>query len=809
MADNSIAESVNGCLELFHKTAPLQNPGPEASHYAPLTRIHEEEGRFNVWSGNIGAHKSGRRSLQYRLRDASHLQKQVLALLKDLSELLEDVVAIVAGDVTPWDELEDDEPLDDGDASTELEQIATDVSDVINCLLRLSVAIRNPAPHNRFATSGPIEASHYEPFDIQHVQAKFEKMDPSLVARLGKSVSRRRQYFKYRESHHLKLSHGLVASEQRDGESTTASSIPGYAKAGPLNLQFSAIDEDALSDSGVTQTSVASSGARADKISIPPLPNAAQTGPFECPFCYMIITVTNSIAWKRHVFADLRPYVCLSEDCTETEKEFARRHEWILHEVQNHWKTYPCPLSCPESFQSELKCRDHIQNAHAGTVPTNQLGAMISLSSRPIQAEDGISCPMCKEDLHSVKEYQRHVGRHQEQLALFALPTIYTPEDHEEVGGENNIHAIQSDSESSDIIIDTEEVQELLAENEEELRERYSSSRLDHKDITTDEDLNQDGDTDDGWSTTAEQGEIMNLPRGQILYSDASSIFTGHKKALDIDRGGPRPSSHRESAVRVDPLTRRKSPQIYVPSRLDKSRSPRSLSERERRVEDDSRYMMPATTDTAEAISYSPNPAVSPEYSQAQVGPGYQAPPSISQGLTNKDFSNTGESSRQQRIFTSSEEPRYPHTAPRTKEDEHESLKGILKQPKSSFPEETNPLREGVSRPGDRRRNEAPPEAKWTKISRKVVDPEALTMGKERFEVRDDFVIVLRVLSSHEIQAYANATQRLRLRERHLKRHRPTLDQPGDESQDRGRSRDGNEADSEPDIDDSDKLAVG
>lgn len=98
---------------------------------------------------------------------------------------------------------------------------------------------------------------------------------------------------------------------------------------------------------------------------------------------------------------------------------------------------------------------------------------------------------------------------------------------------------------------------------------------------------------------------------------------------------------------------------------------------------------------------------------------------------------------------------------PRDKSDS-KPLKGILKQP-SKFPEEHNPIREGVApHKDDKKLKDAPAGARWTKISRKVVNPEALTVGKERFEVRDDFVIVLRVLSKEEIQAYASATQILR-----------------------------------------------
>lgn len=115
---------------------------------------------------------------------------------------------------------------------------------------------------------------------------------------------------------------------------------------------------------------------------------------------------------------------------------------------------------------------------------------------------------------------------------------------------------------------------------------------------------------------------------------------------------------------------------------------------------------------------------------------------------------------------------------PRDKE-EKKPIKGILKQPKSQFPEEPNPIREGVApHKDDKTKSDVPQGARWTKISRKMVNPEALTIGKERFEVRDDFVIVLRVLSKEEIQAYAAATATLR--ERRLKEYRREQKEPRD-----------------------------
>lgn len=101
--------------------------------------------------------------------------------------------------------------------------------------------------------------------------------------------------------------------------------------------------------------------------------------------------------------------------------------------------------------------------------------------------------------------------------------------------------------------------------------------------------------------------------------------------------------------------------------------------------------------------------------------------------------------------------------SPPREKDERKPIKGILKTPSSKFPEEKNPIREGVApHKDDKTKANVPPGARWTKINRQLVNPEALTIGKERFEVRDDFVIVLRVLSKEEIQAYATATAQLR-----------------------------------------------
>ncbi|KAI9894562.1 MAG: hypothetical protein M1814_001916 [Vezdaea aestivalis] len=104
-------------------------------------------------------------------------------------------------------------------------------------------------------------------------------------------------------------------------------------------------------------------------------------------------------------------------------------------------------------------------------------------------------------------------------------------------------------------------------------------------------------------------------------------------------------------------------------------------------------------------------------------------------------------------------------------------LKGILRKPKEKFPDHPDDVREGVAPLKETLSKKGiPANAKWTKISRKMVNPEALLEAQERFEERLDHVIVLRVLPKEEIDALAKRTQEIRdtryssRRDRHRKR---------------------------------------
>jgi hypothetical protein len=105
-------------------------------------------------------------------------QNSLTATVEILIDLATD---IVEGRRLPWDEetyLDSDsdsvesenESAVDLQGDTELRQLFARVKSVITSLMRLSMAMREPAPDAQVRT---IDKSHFEQHDILHVQAKF------------------------------------------------------------------------------------------------------------------------------------------------------------------------------------------------------------------------------------------------------------------------------------------------------------------------------------------------------------------------------------------------------------------------------------------------------------------------------------------------------------------------------------------------------------------------------------------------------------------------------------------------------------
>ncbi|KAJ5858792.1 hypothetical protein N7534_004069 [Penicillium rubens] len=355
----------------------------------------DELGRLRVWAANIGAHQTGQSSLDHRLRDASHIKEQTLRVLQRLQRTTEDINDVLhhSPEDDDFSDLSEDE--DDDDHQTEIQSVYHALNDTINNLYQMSMVIRQPARHDRLLGTKRSDAVIFEHFDRLHVTSKYPQAGEDILKRLGLAISQRRAVMRYRERHRTKLGQGLsqVMEDQTDGQSaklseTVATEFVETALAAKGDLEFLTV----ASQTSYAQTIL--NGAEGTFLPSPPK-ESAEGAPFECPYCFMIISIVNRRAWARHVFDDLMPYLCVFPNCPTPHRLYESRREWF----------------------------SHLQSQH-------------SISESPGVHVD---CPLCLSSVPSGKQLERHVGRHLEELALFALPR--SEEDDDEA-------AISSDEDS-------------------------------------------------------------------------------------------------------------------------------------------------------------------------------------------------------------------------------------------------------------------------------------------------------------------------------------------------------------------------
>ncbi|KAI3318819.1 hypothetical protein HD806DRAFT_511072 [Xylariaceae sp. AK1471] len=152
---------------------------------------------------------------------------------------------------------------------------------------------------------------------------------------------------------------------------------------------------------------------------------------FPCPYCGMALESKdmNRQLWKRHVFRDLRPYICTFEHCHNAEKLFSSRHEWKHHEFQIHRREYVCQR-CQNRCASRREMSTHLQEHYGDSIPSAQMDIILDLCNRQVDPSDKNTeaCILCREDI-SLSAWHDHVAAHMENLSLFVLPA---PENDEE-----------------------------------------------------------------------------------------------------------------------------------------------------------------------------------------------------------------------------------------------------------------------------------------------------------------------------------------------------------------------------------------
>jgi len=132
---------------------------------------------------------------------------------------------------------------------------------------------------------------------------------------------------------------------------------------------------------------------------------------------------------SRHVFRDLRPYVCTFDSCTKPNHLFETRHDWYDHEVQHHRREWYC-AECTVTFSTSSGFTHHLKEIHRAFLRDERdVSALVGGCERAMSGPQ--QCPLCVgRSEHASQQLRSHLGRHMQQLALFTLPRL-------EIGEEN------------------------------------------------------------------------------------------------------------------------------------------------------------------------------------------------------------------------------------------------------------------------------------------------------------------------------------------------------------------------------------
>jgi hypothetical protein len=221
------------------------------------------------------------------------------------------------GSLSDSDEEASDEQVDDIVETSELQQLFSAIQTANTNVMKLSVVIRNSPARDDYLKAA--SRYNFDPrYDIGHVKEKFGKVTEThdwLIERLGKAITRRRQYLAYRKDHHGKLSRDwdqmpTDESKSKPAQTITLTTATTFVEPASITL----VEKEGPSEEGSigTETSYEQTTFGNDAkitLRVPPQPKIAFEGvpfefdePFQCPYCYTEQIVKNRADWKYGTF---------------------------------------------------------------------------------------------------------------------------------------------------------------------------------------------------------------------------------------------------------------------------------------------------------------------------------------------------------------------------------------------------------------------------------------------------------------------------------------------------------------------------
>lgn len=282
----------------------------------------------------------------------------------------------------------------ESDTSTDFDddsyaEISEDLKTDTTCLVELNAILISAArkPHEQVLVNNAttLERKPHQPYS-QHISSRIHKVAGPLLSRLAEAnLTRWLQCLERRE-------------ESGDNNKGKVKAAPQAATFLVSKLHDSGIGSSVPNQSTYTETIMSyDAHGNAHPVRVPPLSAEAKKGiPFSCLACAKLVVFTRVSIWKRHLYADLCPWLCIDMSCPRGSDIFTRRDDWITHLANSHnmaphWASFPCPLCDRDTGSGKISITRHLE-AHLEKV---------SLAALPIGLDWG-SCSDVKDNSGSL-----------------------------------------------------------------------------------------------------------------------------------------------------------------------------------------------------------------------------------------------------------------------------------------------------------------------------------------------------------------------------------------------------------------------
>ncbi|EUC49880.1 hypothetical protein COCMIDRAFT_83255 [Bipolaris oryzae ATCC 44560] len=305
----SVSAQCRSCIAILQEVISASPQPDRNGKNSRNLRMREELDRLSLFVGNIGAlhQPESPMSIESRLQGAHDVLTHIVGLLDDLKEVTGELLDIVSG-------------KREGMVSV-AEETDDECGGEIN---------------HREKLAGPLNY-HEHPGGLA-----YKPQIPNIKQSLRSKPT--------------------LDRESLPSFFTKATTIAAERLAPQLNAADESDSDDACSYTTISG-SIDGDHESSTNVRIPKL-DSLRTGhgkEFECPFCFRIKKFKSERMWKKHVFSDLRPYVCTFPDCDAP--YFGDINKWFQHEMMFHRVNYKCFL-CAKVFNQEGKYISHLGREH-------------------------------------------------------------------------------------------------------------------------------------------------------------------------------------------------------------------------------------------------------------------------------------------------------------------------------------------------------------------------------------------------------------------------------------------------------------